>query len=314
MKLGKLFQIRKIIRKIFGRRIELCLMIYYSTKLYAYNRLHAIFLTVLNAPLVLLVSIFQTKTIPSVEMDITSRCTLNCKECTHFMPMHKRKGTDKDFDINKLLENVDLLFQMINKCLLFSILGGEPFLHKELHVLINKLATEPKIKHIEIVTNGTIIPNGENLTALIHEKVSVRVSNYGFLSGKKDELAKILKEHKVNLKLGSYQPMWLETGGFKSRGYSMEEMKFIFFNCNEASCKTLYDGRLWLCPEALHGSLLGLVKENEQEYIDLRTCTKKDFWAKLHKLYNDHSELTTCYYCAGHCPEFSKQIPCAEQV
>jgi len=310
MKTNRTYNIRRIIRKIFGRRMERCIIDYAVKPNRTHNnKLSTFFFTALCMPYAF-ISYFQ-KVIPYVEMDITSRCTLNCRECTHFIPEYKQKEKAADFDAELLIENIELLLPMITKCCSFRILGGEPFLHKQLYLIINKLIEESKIKHIEIVTNGTIMPNGENLNVLAHKKVNVSISDYGTLSNKKDEIIKVFAERNINTNVD--QHIWFETNSLKQRGYSSEKMKSVFFSCSGAECKTLYDGKLWVCPQALHGFLLGLVKENPHEYIDLRKSTKKEFWKKLKQMYRSSIDLTTCYYCTGGCAEFVKQVPCAEQ-
>ena len=302
---------RKRLRKIIGRRAERCIIDYGAAQRFTSNIPYRLFLTAINMPGAL-ISSFRA-TIPYVEMDITSRCNLNCKECSHFIPMHKEMKMAYDFDADTLLNNIDLLLSLVDKCLIFRVLGGEPFLHKQLHRVIDKLISEKKVKHIQVVTNGTIVPSGENLAALMNGKVSVEISNYGDLSSKKDELYRTLKENNVHVKLDAYNPIWYEMNSLEPRHYSKGEMESVFFNCSGANCKSLYDGKLWLCPQALHGALLGLVKQNEQEYIDLSACSKKEFWARLNKLYSDPGGFSTCYYCRGGCAEFARQIPCAEQ-
>ena len=309
MKTSKAYTTRKFIRKIFGRRMERCIIDYAIKLNYTSNKFNKAFLTILRLPYAF-ISYFQP-TIPYVEMDITSRCSLNCKECTHFIPKYKSERMDKDFDTDVLIENIDLLLPMINKCFSFRILGGEPFLHKQLYLIINKLTAEPKIKRIEVVTNGTVIPDGENLKALMHKKIDISISDYGDLSSKKDIVLKVFKENKINAKLE--QHIWFETNSLKQRGYSAKKMKSVFFSCSGSECKTLYDGKLWLCPQALHGYILKLVKENPHEYIDLRKCIRADFWKNLKRMYNNCAGLTTCYYCTGGCSDFAKQVQCAEQ-
>jgi len=228
--------------------------------------------------------------------------------------MHKQQGIAKDFDVHTLLDTIDLFLRNVNQCLIFRVLGGEPFMHGQLHLILGKLAAEKKIKHVQVVTNGTIVPKGETLAALMHEKVSVEISNYGDLAANKEEVYATLQAHNVHVKLDAYHPIWYETDRLLPRGYSKKEMESVFFNCSGANCKTLYDGKLWLCPQALHGALLGLTKENAEEAIELRTCTRKEFWTKIDKLYDDPGAFTTCYFCKGGCSEFSKQVPCAEQV
>ena len=302
---------RKTIRTLLGRRAELCILNYSTAQRGAPNVIIRILSLLLCAPSALIAA-FQ-KAVPYAEMDVTSRCSLNCRECSHFIPKHRQAGSARDYDAKALLENIDLFTAMIHKCLTFRVLGGEPLLHRDLHIIIRRLAAEPKIKNVQIVTNGTILPGTELLNAMKHKKITVSISNYGPLSAKKDELAEMLHKHGVHVQIAPSQPLWREMNGLVPRGYSPEKMKKIFKGCND-DCKSLYDGKLYLCPQALHGALLGLVKENHREYIDLRACSPKEFRDRINALYTKPDTFTTCYYCAGGDPGFARQVPCAEQA
>ena len=61
------------------------------------------------------------------------------------------------------------------------VLGGEPFLNKDLDKIINKLLKSNKIQRIEVVTNGTIIPNNkELLNILSNSRVNISISKYPY--------------------------------------------------------------------------------------------------------------------------------------
>ena len=63
----------------------------------------------------------------------------------------------------------------IDKIFEFRVLGGEPFVNKEMYKVVNKLTTFTKVDKIIIYTNATIVPKGENLTCLMNEKVLVDI-------------------------------------------------------------------------------------------------------------------------------------------
>lgn len=303
---------QNFVRQRFGKRVQLSLINYSSRSLYTTNALLRGALKVLAAPVALLRT--QGAVIPNIEMDVTSRCTLNCRECSHLIPTHRSAHQFHDYDVAELLGNIDLLLPMIDRCLRFRLLGGEPLMHKELHLVIRRLVGEKKIKHIQIATNGTIIPTGENLAALQHPKVSVNISNYGDLAPQKAELVRTLRAAGVHTLLLPYEPRWRAIGDFAPRGYTREQMRTIFLRCNMLDCKSLHDGRLWMCPRAFHGAALGVMPENPAEYIDLRTVTREQFWEQLDLLYEDPAGVTTCYRCTGGDLSSAPEVPCAEQA
>lgn len=303
------------IKKKLGKRRILCIYNYSRRRQLTTNKVIQKALLLLLAPAALLKS--RSNTLSNVEMDITSRCTLNCKECSHLVPRYKNAKQARDYDTEMLLENIDLLLSFVNNILLFTVLGGEPLLHRDLHRIISKLTASDKIKTVKITTNGTIIPQGENLTALKHKKVIVSISNYGELSSKAELLSDTLKSNGISVIIPQSSTKWCEFNGFDFRGYSFAVMEKIFSKCVNVGCKSLYNGKLWLCPYALHGITLGLLPDNKDQYIDLKASTVEEFWNKLERLYNvtpPEGKGFACYYCSGGSFEYAKEVPCAEQV
>lgn len=88
-----------------------------------------------------------------------------------------KKFVKKDFIIN--LKNKEI-FNIINKinCNNYVITGGEPMVqHKELLGFLRELKIENRLCHVEMETNGTLVPNKE-LDALINQfNVSLKLSN-----------------------------------------------------------------------------------------------------------------------------------------
>lgn len=298
--------------EIFGRRKRLIVHRYSHHAAYTSSHLARAILHLLSVP----AALFNSRhVIPHIDLDVTSRCTLNCKECNHLTPLHKQHNLAKDYPLESLLENIDLVMPHIDKCLLFSLVGGEPLLYKDLYLIIRKLINEKKVKYIQVFTNGTIIPSEEILAAMRHKKVSVFISNYGALSTKKEKLAALLRKRGIRYRLSPYSPTWVAWGDVTPKDYSVEQMHTIFNHCRCIHGKALYDGKLWLCQVALQLAILNLSKKNENEYIDLRTCTKQEFWIKLEKMFNNPSEFTTCYHCYDtNSLDSAAEVPAAEQL
>ena len=301
----------KAIRKRFGKRVELCVLNHSAKSLYETSTLKRRALKFLSLPAALLR--LRAHILPNVEMDVTSRCTLNCKECSHLIPYHRKSGNYRDYDIGELVENVDLLLPLIDECLRFRVIGGEPLMHKRLDVLLHKLVGETKIRHIQIATNGTIVPREELLGAMRHPKISVFVTDYGAYAPQKDEVVRALQEGGVHVRLSEPMPKWRSIGGFEHRGYTEAQMARLFQACNLLDCKSLHGGKLYLCPRAFHSSALGVTPRNDREYIDLRKADRASFFRQLNRLYDDPAGLTTCYYCTGGSLASAPEVPCAEQ-
>ena len=79
----------------------------------------------------------------------------------------------------------------------FRVLGGDPFMNKQMYETVNKLVEYKNAKQVTVYTNATIMPKGLNLECLKHKKVRVQITNYGKLSYKHEELVKYCKTNNI---------------------------------------------------------------------------------------------------------------------
>ena len=61
-------------------------------------------------------------------------------------------------EINVLLKSIERFMECIDNLDEFRVLGGDPFMNKELYKIINKLVTYEKCKKIVVYTNAKIVP------------------------------------------------------------------------------------------------------------------------------------------------------------
>ena len=107
-------------------------------------------------------SYFSTKKLflKSIDIIITEKCSLKCKDCSNLMQYYA-KAKDSDMDI--LFKSIDRFISSIDSLDEFRVLGGDPFMNKDLHKIINKLIEYDKCKKIVVYTNAKFVPKGENL-------------------------------------------------------------------------------------------------------------------------------------------------------
>ena len=93
--------------------------------------------------------------IPYLETNLIDGCNLNCKGCTHFASLFTR---DEFYPLENFRRDVRRISQSCD-VIKFRLLGGEPFLLKNLDEYI-KIARQylPKAD-LRIVTNGLLIPD-----------------------------------------------------------------------------------------------------------------------------------------------------------
>lgn len=239
------------------------------------------------------------------EINISTICTLKCKECLHIIPhyLFQKAGKDKlkNRTFKELKPIIDNFLNSINKVNHLGLLGGEPRLNKDLKHIINYLAKSTKVEEIEIISNGTMLIDDEELfEALKNEKVVFIVSDYGKLSVHKDELLQILEQKGIKTFIrpcvdsGWWHPGNPETNMNRTE----EELKNIYKHCTARCCPLILDGKIYACPKTANSIALNLYKPIGNEYVDLTIKNTRLIRKKL-KALQELTYINGCNYCMG---------------
>jgi len=204
-------------------------------------------------------------------------------------------------DLNQMFEALDRFMSCVNSVAEFRVLGGDPFMNKDLHLVVDKLKEYDQVKKIAVYTNAKIIPRGPNLECLKHNRVTVDITNYGTLSTKHEEIIKVLEDNNV-----AYSTLrittWQDSGNilpFQKR--TLEENKKVFMGCCNKDVISLLHGKLYRCPFSANADNLKAIPEDKTDYVDL--CDKNipigDLKDKIKELSYNKEFLTACSYCNG---------------
>lgn len=234
--------------------------------------------------------------IPHIELPITTRCNLRCKDCGNLIPFYPRPA---DFDVEQLLGDVDDFLNHVHRVHRFIVMGGETFLYRELHRLLSHLIQQNKIGLLHLFTNGSVIPKAEIMQLLKHRKILVSVSSFpAEVSPNKARFIDILEENHINYKIEDH--LWRDLGGFNPDVDSRPEaLKRRFAGCSVKGCHNLIHGEYHLCPRSAHGGQLGQFVPAASDKVVVRNrkdppAFKKERQALLRKEY-----LAACSRCTG---------------
>ncbi|MDD2889303.1 MAG: hypothetical protein PHE49_01500 [bacterium] len=239
--------------------------------------------------------------IRSIDIIITERCSLRCRDCSNLMQYYEKPG---NCDTDMLLKSIDAFCTVIDEVIEFRIIGGEAFMNKEWHIITKRLLDEPKAKRVVVYTNGTIVPKAEYISVLKKDKALVNITDYGILSRKLVELKQILDRNNV----AYYVVMaseWLDCSAIMLHNRNIEQKRKIYKNCCAKNMLTLSDGKLYRCPYAANAARLLAVPDNKDDYIDLfqkplddeTNVSEMKEKVKDYLLHKDY--LETCDYCNG---------------
>jgi len=248
--------------------------------------------------------------VPRLNVVVTSRCTLNCRHCSSLMPHYE---TPSDFDLSNIVASLDALFACADLVYHVELLGGEPFLNKDLPIIAKHLLDSQQVLHMDVITNGTVLPPDRMLSALEHDAVSVVIDDYGTLSKRKGALSDALKRHGIDFRVNKHWA-WADLGGFEDRHLSEEALTERFRECNFNTCTELLDGKLYRCPRSSHGTKTGMIPEYADDVLDIshfstnNACDKE----RTRSFLGDKRFIRACDHCNGNTQASLTLVP-AEQ-
>ncbi len=247
----------------------------------------------------------------SVDIIITERCSLRCRDCSNLMQYYQSPVNCDTDEVIQLIDNFCAVADEIHE---FRVIGGEPFMNKDFHLVVKRLVNEPKVKKVVIYTNGTITPKADSLEYLKSDKVLVLITDYGEHSRGLDNLIQALRKNGVPFYSQKAQ-LWTACSRIVKHNRTVEQQKAIFQSCCAKNLVTLSDGKAYRCPFSANASRLNAVPDYPGDYVDI---TQID--TDIHTLKNrisafllEKEYLEICDYCDGR-PFDAPEIPAAIQT
>ena len=235
-----------------------------------------------------------------IDISITERCSMKCKDCANLMQYYAHA---KNSDTEKLIVSIKKLMSAIDHVNELRILGGEPFMNKDLFKIVNHVVEYQNINSVILYSNATIIPKGENLNCLKNKKIKLDITNYGDLSINHEKIIEIYKKQGIS-HTSQIARYWTDSGTIKFRNRKAQDNAEVFKNCCVNDTYTVLNGKLYGCPFSSHSHNLNLIKMKNTDFIDLLddqksiSDTKKELEYFMNRKKNNQF-LTACGYCAG---------------
>lgn len=266
---------------------------------------------------------FKTK---MIAVFITISGTLNCKLCADFVPKFKDAEIKYSADARQVKLRIDELFKIYDYVEHLDFTGGEPLLWDSLAEYLTYASRYRKqFKFLRIVTNGTLLPSKEVLSAVvpINSQFNFYIDNYGALSKKVNEIKYILDVNQIShselIYHGEKQHCsgWIDYGDLNYKGYSDQELNIVYKTCMPAHnmCLAVFDGHLYNCAFAATRTALGRIPESEQNesipLLDQSVSLGKKL--SIAERFGKRA-LTACQHCNGFDAKTAKRFPAAGQA
>ena len=260
----------------------------------------------------------------SVDIVVTEKCTMKCVDCSNLMQFFEKP---ESYEIDEMSKAIELLCLYSDQIFEFRVIGGEPFVNKNIHNVVEKLISEPKVKRIVIYTNGNVIPRENQIECLRHKKVLMNITDYS-RSGEKsedeytkklsrfvrttDKLEQLCIDNKIDYRRHPPEN-WTDCGRIENFNRTIEENQRVFDECCCKNLITLSKNELHRCPFSAQITRLGVCDEKE-DYIDLTKHTDPIANRKATKsLLDDKVSLKACDFCPGRALHDPQIIP-AKQI
>ncbi|MBS4840272.1 MULTISPECIES: radical SAM protein [Clostridium] len=254
-----------------------------------------------------------------IHTSITTRCTLKCKNCNMFMPHY---DNHYEMSFKEFKEEMDLFFSKVDYVFSLGILGGEPFLNKDLYKMIEYLKDNyyDRIGEITIISNGTILPSN-NLHILKLSKIKIHISDYSKsvdYSERLNKVIKIFKENDINFRVNS-SLVWCDFGfPEKPFNYSDNKIREHMMMCFPIF-RGYNDKKFYFCHVAWSAEKCGKFQLNENDYYEMEKVNKSDKKSMYEFLnYNLGGaldwRLSLCKVCGGCGSDNKKYVEPALQV
>ncbi len=236
----------------------------------------------------------------SVDIIITERCSLKCRDCSNLMQYYKKPI---DCNVKELMQSMDMFSAFIDEVHEFRVIGGEPFMHKEFHLIIKRLIDEPKVRKIVIYTNGTIVPKENQIEYLKNNKILVFITDYGIFSKKLNVLTQILLRNNIAYYTQKARG-WADCAKIMGHYRNIEQQKEIFRSCCAKNTVTLSKGKLYRCPFSANADRLLAVPDYENDYINIfhepqETIDIYEMKKRIRMFLLEKDFLQVCDYCNG---------------
>lgn len=252
--------------------------------------------------------------LPSITLVINQRCSLRCKYCTSYMNEYPQ-GERVDFSLERICDDIDKFMGAVDVVGTITVMGGEPFMHKDISKIIDHLCKWDNFGLISIATSGTWPIKEEQLIGLHDDRVNISFSNYteSITENQKKlfyDNIEMVKTSGVCYTVGVFSPEWIVPCNLKKKNLTDEQI-----TNNKSVCThwhQIKNGKVHPCDYA--NSLYSLhVADYPTDYVDLTRSVDSKVLKEELREYIDRPFYETCRHHAYEPGEEKLTAKAAEQ-
>jgi len=242
--------------------------------------------------------------IPSIDVIVTEKCTLACSDCANLMPYFKKP---KNVDFELICSSLDNIFSVADEIIELRILGGEPFIIKDIDKLINYCTGKLNANRVVIYSNATILPRPNAINAMKNKNVFVEITDYGELSKALDKTRVAYDQENILYSVEGLPDTWDDSGDIIHPKRSAEGNQNIFDTCCAKYLFTLMHGKLYRCPFSASLNYIDHNLGDANDYVDL--TSDESLKMRLQSFIYSPRYVPSCEYCKGRSQILGRKKP-----
>jgi len=236
----------------------------------------------------------------SVDIVVSERCSLKCKDCSNLMQFYLKP---KNFSFNQIKNEFEKLTSKISHIFEVRLIGGEPFMNKEVYDIIDYFLDHKKITKLVIYTNGTIPLKEERLNKYSKSKLVFTITDYGKLSKNTDKVHDTLIAKNITTRR-HLPENWTDSGRIEDFRRSKSEMEELFDVCCGKNLLTSMNGKIYRCPFVANAESLKAIPLDKKNSVNV-DATPEEIFNYTKKI----NYIPACNYCNGRSFDAEEIIP-----
>jgi organic radical activating enzyme len=235
--------------------------------------------------------------LPEMTVSVTDNCSLKCKSCS----FGGYSCGDNQFE--NQLSTIKLLFENVDYIERLAIVGGEPFLDRNLSAFLNYLYKyNSQIGETRIVTNLFANIDDNVLDTIKSKGIKIEYTNYSNQLTSRTDITDVIQnnvsriiERKIPLTEVNHQN-WVDFGIINGKITNSENLEYVFDKCR-SMCRVIRNGKLIQCYP-------GFCQSNQNNYDELldlnfESDRKKHIIYEFYYGFCEKGYIDACKFCNG---------------
>lgn len=236
----------------------------------------------------------------SLDVVISEKCSLKCKDCSNLMQYYLEP---RNFSFDQVKNEFEELTKNIRHIFEIRLIGGEPFMNKEIYEIIDYFLDHKKITKLVIYTNGTIPLKKDRIEKYSNSKLVFTITDYGTLSKNTDKVHDLLKELSVTTRRHPPEN-WTDSAKIFDFKRDEKEMKELFEVCCGKNLLTTMNGKLYRCPFAANAESLSAIPKDKNNSVSISASAEEilNYTRKI-------KYIPACNFCNGRSFDMKEIVP-----